>query len=138
MILQASLIGGWENLELWNHTHLALIGLLVMVCVLEVILLKMTTSAGLFTRPHHHDPDYDDAGEYEEDIYYEDLSTNYDQWARRQMRYRQRQQEQEVIQHRQIQYSSYNTSDYDNSNEGNNYFFNNYYSTSTEVFRFAY
>ncbi|XP_065368703.1 uncharacterized protein LOC135961134 [Calliphora vicina] len=136
MILQASLIGGWEKLELWGHTHLALLGLLVMVCILEVILLKMTTSAGLFTSPHHYDPDYDDSGEYEEDIYYEDLPTNYDQWARRQMRYRHQQQEQErqIIQQQQSLYYNYD----DATEQNNHHLLNNYHSNSTEVFRFVY
>ncbi|KAI8127152.1 hypothetical protein CVS40_2653 [Lucilia cuprina] len=137
---QASLIGGWEKLELWDHTHLALLGLLMLVCILEVILLKMTTSAGLFTRPHHYDPDYDDSGEYEEDIYYEELSNNYDQWARRQMRYRQQQQqhlqeEQERLNMLQQQ-NQYNYYDY--PSDQNNYFLNNYHTNSTEVFRFVY
>ncbi|KNC26129.1 hypothetical protein FF38_12233 [Lucilia cuprina] len=135
MILQASLIGGWEKLELWDHTHLALLGLLMLVCILEVILLKMTTSAGLFTRPHHYDPDYDDSGEYEEDIYYEELSNNYDQWARRQMRYRQQQQqhlqeEQERLNMLQQQ-NQYNYYDY--PSDQNNYFLNNYHTNSTET-----
>lgn len=140
MILQASLIGGWEKLELWDHTYMALFGLLILVCILEVILLKITTSAGLFTRPHHHyDSDYDDSGEYEEDIYYEDITSNYDQYARRQMRYRHQQQEQErqqyQYQNQQQQQYYYN---YYDQNPQNNYFFNNYHTHSTDVFRFVY
>lgn len=97
MILTASLVGGWHKLELWDHTHALLLGLLFIVCALEVILWKMTTS--LFNRSHQdmdYEGDYEGADEYEEDIYYENLQSNYDQIARRQQRYRQRQQQEEL------------------------------------------
>lgn len=42
MHLTASLMGGWHNLELTEHTHLALIGFLVLFSTFEAILLRLT------------------------------------------------------------------------------------------------
>lgn len=95
MILSASLIGGWDKLELWNHTHALLVALLFMVCSVEVVVWKMTNS--LFTRSNHFmepDSDYTGSDEFEdENIYYENLNSNYDQMVHRRQREQQRQEQ---------------------------------------------
>ncbi|XP_030370252.1 uncharacterized protein LOC115620900 [Scaptodrosophila lebanonensis] len=70
----------------------AVFAFLFMACTMEVVLLKLTTSAPVFER---HNDDWDDGSEYEEDIYYENLENSYEHWARMRMRFRQRQQEQQ-------------------------------------------
>ncbi|KRF80049.1 serine/threonine-protein kinase tousled-like 1 [Drosophila virilis] len=87
----------------------AVFAFLFMACTMEVVLLKLTTSAHIFGRPPNHD-DWDEGSEYEEDIYYENLENNYEHWARRRMRYHQRQQQllqqqqqQQQQQHQQLQ-----------------------------------
>ncbi|XP_023177898.2 uncharacterized protein LOC111604182 [Drosophila hydei] len=71
----------------------AVFAFLFMACTMEVVLLKLTTSAHVFGRPPNHD-DWDEGGQFEEeDIYYENLENNYEHWARRRLRYHQRQQQ---------------------------------------------
>ncbi|KAM8714238.1 hypothetical protein ACLKA7_014385 [Drosophila subpalustris] len=70
----------------------AVFAFLFMACTMEVVLLKMTTSAHVFGRPPNQE-DWDDGHEHEEDIYYENLENNYEHWARRRRRFHQRQQQ---------------------------------------------
>ncbi|XP_017958912.1 BMP-2-inducible protein kinase [Drosophila navojoa] len=71
----------------------AVFAFLFMACTMEVVLLKLTTSAHIFGRPPNQD-DWDEGGQFgEEDIYYENLENNYEHWARRRLRYHQRQQQ---------------------------------------------
>lgn len=105
MILTQSLIGGWDKMSLAPaYTNLSICAFLFLICVVEVVVMKMTTSNSIFGRPSDH-PDYDDSSEYEEDIYYEDLRNNFGQLARRRMRQRQRQQRlrEEMLQHFRLQ-----------------------------------
>ncbi|XP_059225455.1 uncharacterized protein LOC106081452 [Stomoxys calcitrans] len=109
MIITPSLIGGWDKLELWDHTPALLIALLVMVCTMEVVLWKMTNS--LFTRSNHfieHAADYTGSDEYEdENIYYEHLSNDYDRMVYQRQREQQRQMQNQTTSssegHQQLQ-----------------------------------
>lgn len=135
MLVFASLIGGWDKLELWGHTHLELLGLLVLVCIAEVILFKLAILAGLFPRSYDHQnitPSYNDTPEYDEIIYYEPdllLTTNQGEWPQSETVYHQTQsaEEQQMLHH-------YNNPDI----SYNNQIFNNQLSNSTGIFRYVY
>ena len=138
MLLFASLVGGWDKLELWDHTHLELLGLLFLVAIAEVILFKLIVLAGLFPRSSdHYNSEYNDSQEYEDIFYYEnDFTTrNYGQWPQSEIIYHQQQpQEQQHIFHHYNDDQDYNS--YDVSY--NNQFFNNQLTTSTGIFRYVY
>lgn len=71
MYLTPSLIGGWDKFEHFDHYHLILFALLVVICTFEGIVLKLTLQTFLYNRPYI---DSDDSSEYEEDTYYEEES----------------------------------------------------------------
>ena len=129
MFLCASLVGGWDKLELWGHMHLELLGLLFLVVIAEVILFKLIVLADLFPRSFdHYNSEYSDSQEYEEIIYYEsDFTTrNNGQWPQSEIT---TQEEQQQIFHHQ----HYNNSQDDNSYDVS---YNNQFSTG--IFRYVY
>lgn len=82
----------------------AVFAFLFMACTMEVVLLKLTTSAHVFgPPPSHNDWDWN-WQEGEENIYYENVENNYEHWARRRMRFHQRQQQQLRAQQQQQQH----------------------------------
>lgn len=132
--LQASLIGSWEKLELWGNTHLALFAFITLVCILEAVLLKLTTSARLFTGPHHYDFEYENTDENEDDIYDEEFTIHYNEWVRPQLEFRSMQQETESHITQQTPYSNYNLL----SDDDNHLNSSSYHLTSVDVFCFAF
>uniref|UniRef100_A0A1A9WMV3 Uncharacterized protein n=1 Tax=Glossina brevipalpis TaxID=37001 RepID=A0A1A9WMV3_9MUSC len=71
MYLTPSLIGGWDKLENFDHYHLIIFALLVVICAFEGVVLKVTLQTFLHNRPYI---DSGDSSEYEEDTYYEEES----------------------------------------------------------------
>ncbi|XP_017108087.1 chromogranin-A [Drosophila bipectinata] len=91
MIFSSTLLCQVERL-MCMPISFAVLGFLFMACTMEVVLLKLTTSNPVFGRPAD-DWEEDNGDDREEQIYYENLENNYDQWARRRMRFNQRQQQ---------------------------------------------
>ncbi|XP_068147204.1 uncharacterized protein [Drosophila tropicalis] len=82
----------------------AVFAFLFMACTLEVVLLRLTISDDLFRPQLDEDGqpigigmagNVDDDADGEDNIYYENVTNNYEYWARRRRRYHQRQQQQQ-------------------------------------------
>uniref|UniRef100_A0A034UX72 Uncharacterized protein n=1 Tax=Bactrocera dorsalis TaxID=27457 RepID=A0A034UX72_BACDO len=89
MVLITTFNANWERLIAVNHVNLTVLMFLFMVCAFEVVLWKLTLTnlsrVDVFGRSEANDIN---GSEYEEDIYYGDLRSNYERWIRRQTHYR--------------------------------------------------